>query len=526
MSHRTLYWLAVVTSTLGAACHSSFCEEYADACASGGGGGEPNGAGGAGGGTGAEGGGGAPQGGNGGGGEGAAGGGPPTSCTPAEGVAIGEECGVFVAAGPDGSGTQDSPYGSVVSALGGLGGKTAIYICGDDRFDASIDLPSGVSLYGQLDCDGWKYAGANPRPTLRGDVNEPAVTVSAGTSTIQSVKLEALEATDAGASSVALWVAGGTVAVVDCDLSAADGAAGAPGDPQAKANTPTAANGGNGTAGCTGAVGVLGGGGQLMCQAIDVAGGLGGSGTNASTGGPGDDGKPLGAMGQGGVGEDAQGVGVPCVTGQVGAFGTAGMPGAGNTTGLGTFTSSAYQGAVGDDGMGPGNFAQGGGGGGGADACTTGLMGSGPSGGGGGAGGCGGNPGDGGQGGGGSFGLVSVNATVSLDNVSIRTGSGGQGGAGDAGQEGMDGGEAGQQGGPSGACPGGPGGKGGRGGAGGGGRGGPSVGIAFVGDAPIETGTIEIEVDDQALGGMGGDGGPGNQGGVGGLGIAVQRQEF
>ena len=60
----------------------------------------------------------------------------------------------------------------------------------------------------------------------------------------------------------------------------------------------------------------------------------------------------------------------------------------------------------------------------------------------------------------------------------------------------------------------GPGGKGGQGGAGGGGRGGPSVGIAYTGDAPIETGNIGISVAAApAPGGQGGSGGPGNIGG-------------
>ena len=130
----------------------------------------------------------------------------------------------------------------------------------------------------------------------------------------------------------------------------------------------------------------------------------------------------------------------------------------------------------------------------GANLCTSGMGGSGPSGGAGGAGGCGGNPGNGG--GGASFGLVSINASVSLTDVAIATGSGGSGGAGDVGQEGMDGASAGPPGGAD-ACPGGKGGKGGQGGAGGGGRGGPSVGIAYVGDAPTESG-VDIVIATQA----------------------------
>jgi hypothetical protein len=78
----------------------------------------------------------------------------------------------------------------------------------------------------------------------------------------------------------------------------------------------------------------------------------------------------------------------------------------------------------------------------------------------------------------------------------------------------------------AGACSGGPGGAGGRGGAGGGGRGGPSVGIAYVGTAPSEEGSIEISIGAAGSGGLGGDGGPGNQATAGAMGLSIERQDW
>jgi len=56
------------------------------------------------------------------------------------------------------------------------------------------------------------------------------------------------------------------------------------------------------------------------------------------------------------------------------------------------------------------------------------------------------------------------------------------------------------------ACGGGDGGNGGPGGSGGGGAGGPSIGIVYIGDAPVGVGADDITLPSAgAAGGLGGD---------------------
>jgi hypothetical protein len=85
--------------------------------------------------------------------------------------------------------------------------------------------------------------------------------------------------------------------------------------------------------------------------------------------------------------------------------------------------------------------------------------------------------------------VASVFASVRLDAVDIFTGRGGDGGAGGSPELGGLGGPGGKGGegsmNVSGGCAGGKGGRGGHGGPGGGGSGGPSIGVAFVGSAPV-----------------------------------------
>ncbi len=512
-------WSMVALAATAAGCSYEYCEYLPCGVVDGGAGAD------GGGGQGGEGGGGM----GGAGGDGGSGGGLPPGCTPAEGELIGADCGVFVQVGQSGTGSQTSPFGTVQDAVAGLNGATAIYVCGGDSFAGSLDLPGNVSVFGGLDCTEWRYAAANPTPELRGAPNLPAVTISgAGTGTLQSLRIVAEPANAPGASSIALLLNASTTTVRAAELTAASGAPGAAGAAQAKAPTPAAANGGNGMAGCMSNPGTLGGGGgQNTCQATSTEGGSGGQGTNsAMLGGDAADGLPFGALGQGGTGEFGNPTTVPCTTGGIGAQGLAGTPGLGATsTDQGTLETSGYLPPNAPPGLTSGVFGQGGGGGGGANQC--GASGAGPSGGGGGAGGCGGSPGNGGQGGGGSFALISINASVTLDNVTLTAANGGVGGAGDAGQPGMDGGIEGTQGSGGGACPGGPGGNGGQGGAGGGGRGGPSVGIASVGDAPTEVGTVTVTIAAAAAaGGLGGNGGGANIGGNGAAGILELRQAW
>ncbi len=465
------------------------------------------------------------QGGQGGDNTGGAGGGVPAGCDLVEGEPIGAECGVFVKAESAGDGTQGSPYGTIQDAIDNIKTAKRIYVCGGDTFNGSIELPGGVSLYGGLDCADWTFAETNAQPTLEGDSDVPALSIlESGGNTVDSIKVHGAPAVVPGGSSIgALVGANATAHFERCSLGADKGAAGAPGEPQTKAATPAAANGGPGGAGCIGAGGTLGGmPGTQTCQS-GISGGVGGQGIDDTDGGNGNPGHPAGPNNTGGDGEKQTPLTL-CENGGLGDPGQHGDPGAGALeSDLGLLEGTSFTGAAGGNGLSAGAPGQGGGGGGGANACS----GAGPGGGGGGAGGCGGLPGNGGGGGGGSFSLVSIQATVTLTDVRLSADDGGIGGQGDAGQEGMDGGIEGQSGSGGGACAGGPGGKGGQGGAGGGGRGGPSVGIAYVGDAPTEEGTIMIDVaETPAAGGPGGNGGPGNIGGVGATGIAQPRQEF
>lgn len=448
------------------------------------------------------------------------------NCNPTEGAPIEADCGVFVKSGSNGDGTQASPFGSITGAVQGIGSATRIYVCGGDTFTGSVELPGGVSLYGGFDCSAWSYGDAAPKPTINGDVEEPALKImESGTSVVQSMKIESPDAGTAGSSSIAVMVSGATVRFDRCSIRAGDGAAGAPGVHEDASPTPSAANAFSGANGCIDSNPTAGGPpGQLMCNGSVRDGGVGGSGGSGANGGGGDPGNPAGANNIGGKGETSTGM-TQCGLGGVGDAGMHGNPGAGAMSSeLGTVDENGYQGASGQDGLTAGDPGQGGGGGGGGNGCG----GFGPGGGGGGAGGCGGLPGQGGGGGGGSFGLVILaGSDVTLVDVTVKAGAGGMGGAGDSGQEGMEGGTEGGPGTGSGACSGGAGGKGGQGGAGGGGRGGPSVAIAYVGDPPTEQGDNQVDAAaTPAAGGDGGDGGVGNTGGPGAEGATAARLAF
>ena len=99
----------------------------------------------------------------------------PSECNPTEGQPIGADCGVFVKAGSTGDGTQSNPFGTIAEATTNLGSATRIYVCGGDSFDGSVELAAGTVLVGALDCTSWTYAEANPRPSIQGDPDVPAL---------------------------------------------------------------------------------------------------------------------------------------------------------------------------------------------------------------------------------------------------------------------------------------------------------------------------------------------------------------
>ncbi len=433
----------------------------------------------------------------------------PTACALVEGQAIPADCGIFVKASATGSGTQASPVSDVVSAASSVKDKPRIYVCGGESFTGAVTLPSGVSVFGGLDCASWTYHAANPHPKLQGSANLPAVTITEGTQTsfLASIDIEAVDATTEGASSVAVLAANAMVDLEDVFLKAGNGKKGAAGmDGGAQPGVaPGGTLGGNaGTAVPNGGAGAA----MNTCDDGASSGGKGGDGgtapsnggLNGASGDAGSGANPgfgevLGGWNcnQGGTnGGAATGTG-----GNDGTFGT-GAP----TTDFGTLSATSYINASGKDGQ-AGTRGQGGGGGGGSKA-TAALNGAG--GGGGGTGGCGGHQGTGGGGGGSSIGVLAFHTTLTLTNVSISLGKGGDGGKGGNGQLGQGGGSKGGGGalgsGVKKACDGGDGGQGGNGGSAGGGRGGHAIGIAYAGAAPTGAPTI-------AAPGTAGSGGPG-----------------
>jgi hypothetical protein len=468
------------------------------------------------------------------GGQGGEGGGPPAGCIPSEVDGVVEDsCGVFVSSslGTAGAeGTKAAPVATIAEALSIANGKP-IYLCGES-FDEAVDMDAGTDVFGALACaDGWAYA-SGTKSQINGPENVIAWKVSgSGTSILADLAVAAASATDPGASSIAMLIDGSTVDLLRCDLTAGDGAAGAP--PPADPDDPTldgdpATNGSNQDAlmqmACVAATDINGGApGEKTCGAVNVDGGSGGDGQNIANGGNGAPGNGPGGSGTGGPGGNGEGLPTPC-SGTEGDQGGPGTPGDG-ATGLGSISSTGYAGTPGGAGVSAGGHGEGGGGGGGANECGTGLAFAGPSGGGGGSGGCGGAPGVGGAAGGSSIALVSLDATVTLTGSVLTANLGAVGGIGSAGQEGGDGGAPGNGGMGGGACAGGQGGHGGRGGAGGGGLGGHSLGIAFTGAEPMRDGG-SITVGEAGLGAEGGDGGPSNLGGTGENGQALETLSF
>ncbi len=217
---RTL--ITLVTATLLVGCHDSFCAEYFADQPCPGAGGEGGDAGGSAGGAGGE----------GVGGTGGEGGMPPAECLPVEDQPIAADCGVFVMPTATGNGSQTSPYGSIATAVAGLGNASRIYVCGGDTYPGSIVIDGGVSIYGGFDCSAWIYRDANPTSEIRGDADAPALTIPGdGSSTIQHIRVTAPPAVAASASSIAILSNQAALNIVQVEAVAGAGAPGAPGGP-------------------------------------------------------------------------------------------------------------------------------------------------------------------------------------------------------------------------------------------------------------------------------------------------------
>ena len=276
--------IVLLGTSIAPGCYGTACEEDARLCTPGDGAAGEGGEGGAGG-----------DGGGDVGGSGGEGGGTPPGCEPIEDEPIGTGCGVYVASGATGDGTQLSPFGTVTQAVAELGSAKRIYICGGETFTGSIDLPSDVSIYGGMDCAAWVFRSANPKPEIVGDADEPAIAISGSEAgTLSFVRVTAADAVTPGESSVAVFIQGAETTIRDCELTARAGATGAPGAPQQKVLTPATANGTAGENGCDGTTMTNVGGdpGLNSCGGPDLDGGPGGNGTNSGTGGPAGSGLP------------------------------------------------------------------------------------------------------------------------------------------------------------------------------------------------------------------------------------------
>jgi hypothetical protein len=457
---------------------------------------------------------------------------------------VGNDYGVFVSplGNPtEGDGTRENPYASLNAAITAAkaAGKLVFACATEGAFEEPLQIDEtgdGTRLYGGFSCSDWTY-----NAETRTVVQSPTSTGLRVTDLVDGLSIEDFEiiASDAeqpGESSMGAFVTNSAnVSFTRVSLTAGDGADGEDGEGTMDP-AETGASGNAGTAACSGNVENPGGP-QVETTCGGVAsgsiGGQGGpGGKNASTAGNGDPGLPdLGAGAEG----NGEGTNWACGTNGNGQGGNAGTSRstANGGQGIGALASTGYISVSGQSG-GDGTPGQGGGGGGGAKAPSncgtfpppdnTAIPLSGASGGSGGGGGCGGKGGEGGKGGGASFVIAAVNSSVRLSQVALIAGPGGDGGDGGYGQPGGDGGDEGEgASGGSGSCQGGPGGNGGNGGHGGGGIGGPSVGIAYVGDAPVQMDVAITVAPVPASGGL--DGG-GEMTGAGADGLVAKTQAF
>ncbi len=460
-------------------------------------------------------------------------------CDPrASAAAVSDECGFFVSrsSGSDANdGSKGKPLQSLSEAVKRAGERGAhVYACAE-VFEESVLVPAGVKIFGGLSCEqGFVFVSDEHKTTVapsralaaeamvQGTAGSVIAMTLGGSSKVSgpgkemTIRLENLviRAPDGE------WPLGSSVAVMaqkdvdveiqGCTLVSGRGALGEAAPAPVDAIADTGLAGAPGADACLLPLGKGGAAPSLSCGVNGVTvGGKGGNGAEW-TGSAGGDGLPFVVnVGVGGVGADA-GLKSLCQDGMDGADGENGVDGLG-ASGIGFLSNKGFEGIfgfIGQFGM-PG---QGGGGGGGSISkgfCFGGVD-HGAGGGSGGTGGCGGLGGLGGGFGGASIGLISLSARVQLKDVRIETMGGGDGGRGGAPQAGglggmgAVGGAEGDGGIVLGGCMGGNGGRGGRGGYGGGGLGGPSVGVAYVGRAPMVGDGVMMEIGAAGRGGRGG----------------------
>jgi len=429
------------------------------------------------------------------GGSGGVGGSAPTdSCTPVDGLPVGDDCGVFVDStfGGTSDGTMNAPYTSITEALAQADTSKSIYVCKTSNLSEAVYDDTSKNLYGGIDCDaGWVWDDAGRTYWTAPSGAIPLRTKGVGVETIQLVGFE-IESADVdgeqfGVSSIAALFEGGGVDIAHVDFRAGDGSWGLPG-----------------IAGTAGAAGGNAGSPQPYnpgTSTCGAGGGVGGLFLFGSDTGHGGAGLPTGPGGAGGIGEPEA---LVCMTGTAGMDGAPGLDGA-DATGLGMLSATGWSNLLATDGT-DGKTAGGGGGGGQTQDSGTNYQG-----GGGGGGGCLGTHGTHGMSGGASIAIVSLGAALTFADSSAKSGIGGDGGHGGASGAGGTGGQG--HGGVQGCqpfilcptmtgCHGADGGDGGSGGRGGGGAGGHSIVVAFTGPAPTLTG-LDVTVPNAADAGAG-----------------------
>jgi uncharacterized membrane protein YgcG len=416
-------------------------------------------------------------------------------------------------------GTPDHPYATISYALGKLNANQSyIYAC-NEKFDDIVSLSQSVTLQGGLDCyHEWEYT---TTPTaLTADADAIPLTVASMVTGVQirDFAITAAAAMKSGGSSIAVVVAdSANVTFARCDLTAGVAADGDPGS-DGEGSPPPAEGGGPGSNAGTMPPLTGGAGGTNICSGVTlIAGGHGGDG-GMPPNGPGGEGTGGPNLENDGAGQQMDGV---CGEGSPGLPGKDGAPG-GKASGLGNVDVNGYHGISlptmdGADGT----SGESGGGGGGSMAGSSATI-HGAGGGGGGAGGCGGLAGRRGQPGGSSIALISLNATVILDESShLTSGKGGNGGNGGSGQFLQGGGQGGDGGSSSAtvgsACAGGKGGDGGNGGNGAGGDGGHSFGTIATGMISPKFSAMNVAFGANGQASVGGNGDADMNGGDAGV---------
>ncbi len=423
---------------------------------------------------------------------------PPAEPTKAEQIT--EQFGIFVA--KDGSasapGTRAEPLSSLTDAMAkAKAAKKRVFVC-EGIYEESLELESGVSIVGGLDCATATWKLTEKRSVLKSPVSPAIHAVSITVPTrIDNFDIEAPDATDASGSSVAvLAVDSNALTFAKGSIqagSAMKGDDGVEGE-QLTFRIERAAQPGAPARQCLDSVT------QSFCPPTPQVGGLGGmrsclrpSGQVAMT-------SEGGAGGLGGIYRRLGGAfptwsvdnGIGSTDGAMGIPSAAGINGTnGVSAGVGTVSAAGYVAADGTNGT-SGTAGRSGRGGNGMAPLMSAEVGSrywGSAGAGGGPGGCPGLVGMAGKGGGASFGVLGLRSPIRFDGMLVASASGGAGGRGTFGSLPTEGGLGADI----------PvagdtnraewGGTGGHSGISGNGAGGPSIAISHQGGAPILTQT-------------------------------------